>query len=266
MNACITTESIINAFLSFFSEVEAPHGLSVSSKTGNLTVCWSTPPDGLPDGYNVTSQPLIPSLLTSLSSLWVNRSSPAALWLNNSVCVTLGPVTPGQTNEVGVVSVMGKDRSQETSLIHTASKRNKNNTDLLPFKSRLQLSYLSLSSSFSLLIDPLPVQVAIPVSVGTDSAKLFIQHPQLGLTDGVKVCVCPGECDRACEGLCEHTCDWYPLPAGVHNSHIITLNNLSPGFEYQLRVYSTSKEQVGPPYYSQIIRTGKSYCYLTANL
>ncbi|XP_074533315.1 uncharacterized protein LOC141796228 [Halichoeres trimaculatus] len=113
-----------------------------------------------------------------------SKSSPAALWLNKSVCATLGPVTPGQTYEVGVVSVMGKDRSQKTSLIHTTN--------------------------------PLPVQAAIPLSVGTNSAQLFIQHPQLGLINGVKV----------------------------------------PGSEYQLQVHSTSKEQVGPPYYSRPIRTG----------
>ncbi|XP_034542203.1 phosphatidylinositol phosphatase PTPRQ [Notolabrus celidotus] len=206
------------------TEVEAPHGLVVSSRTGNLTVCWSTPPDDLPDGYNIKSQPLINPPLTFPSSLWINQSSPAALWVNKSVCVNLGLFTPGQTYEVAVVSMMEKDRSQKTSIFHTA--------------------------------DPLPVQVAIPLSVGTNSAQLFIQHPQLGLIDGVKVCACPGECDSACEGLCEHTCDWFSLPAGAHNSHIITLSNLSPGSEYRLKVHSTSAEQVGPPYYTRPIRTG----------
>ena len=100
----------------------------------------------------------------------------------------------------------------------------------------------------------MPVQVAVPLSVGTDSAQLYIQHPQLGLIDGVKVCVCPGVCDSVCAGSCRYTCDRYSLPAGVN---IITLSNLSPGSEYQLGVYSTSREQVGPPYYTRPIRTGE---------
>lgn len=100
----------------------------------------------------------------------------------------------------------------------------------------------------------MPVQVAIPLSVGTNSAQLYIQHPQLGLIDGVKVCVCPGVCDSVCEGPCGYTCDWYPLPAGVH---IVTLRNLSPGSEYQLRVYSTSRGQTGPPYHARPVRTSE---------
>lgn len=100
----------------------------------------------------------------------------------------------------------------------------------------------------------MPVQVAIPLSVGANSAQLYIQRPQLGLIDGVKVCVCPGVCASVCEGSCGSTCDWYPLPAGVH---VITLRNLSPGSEYQLRVYSTSREQMGPPYYTHPVRTGE---------
>ncbi|XP_076588486.1 phosphatidylinositol phosphatase PTPRQ [Chaetodon auriga] len=198
--------------------VRAPGGLVVLSMTGNLTICWTSPPDDPPDGYYITSHPLIHPTPTSL---WINQSSPGAHWVNESVCVDLGTITPGQTYEVGVVSQRGKDRSRRTSIIHTTG--------------------------------PLPVQVAVPFSVGTNSAQLYVQPPQLGLMDGVKVCVCPGECDRVCEGSCGYTCDWYSLPAGVH---IITLHNLNPGSEYQLRVYSTSREQIGPPYYTRHLRTG----------
>ncbi|XP_041652025.1 phosphatidylinositol phosphatase PTPRQ [Cheilinus undulatus] len=203
------------------TKVEAPVHLVVLSTTGNLTVCWSNTADALPDGYNVTSQPLDTSPPTSPSSLWINQSSPAALGEHKSVCVNLGSFIPGQTYEVGVVSLIGKDSSKRTSIIHTTN--------------------------------PLPLHVAVPVSVGTDSAQLFIQHPQQGLIDGVKVCVCPGVCDHECEGFCGYKCDWYSLHAG---GHIITLSNLSPGSEYQLEVYSTSKEQVGPPYYTHPFKTG----------
>ncbi|KAA8590153.1 hypothetical protein FQN60_014087 [Etheostoma spectabile] len=173
------------------SSVRAPHGLEVLSTTGNLTVCWTSSPDDLPDGYYITSHPLINSAQTSL---WINQSSSGAHWVNESVCVNLGTFTP----------------------------------------------------------DPMPVQVAVSLSVGTDSAELYIQHPPLGLIDGVKVCVCPGMCDSLCEGLCGDTCDWYSLPAGVH---IVTLSNLIPGSEHQLRVYSTSREKIGPPYYTRPVRT-----------
>lgn len=101
----------------------------------------------------------------------------------------------------------------------------------------------------------MPVQVAVPVSVGTHSAQLHILRPQLGVIDGVKVCMCPVVCTKGCEGPCGYTCDWYPLPAGVR---VLTLQTLSPGSEYQLAVYSTSRQQMGPPYYTQRIRTGYS--------
>ncbi|XP_078113021.1 phosphatidylinositol phosphatase PTPRQ [Sander vitreus] len=210
-------ESCGQAPVTVSTAVRAPRGLEVLSTTGNLTVCWTSSPDDPPDGYYITSHPLINPTPTSL---WINQSSPGAHWVNESVCVNLGTFTPGQTYEVGVVSLRGKDRSKMTSVIHTT--------------------------------DPMPVQVAVSLSVGMNSAQLYIQHPQLGLIDGVKVCVCPGMCDSLCEGLCGNTCDWYSLPAGVH---IITLSNLSPGSDHQLRVYSTSREKIGPPYYTRPIRT-----------
>lgn len=89
--------------------------------------------------------------------------------------------------------------------------------------------------------------------MGTNSAQLHVQRPQLSVIDGVKVCVCPVVCAKVCEGSCGYTCDWYPLPAGAH---VLTLPNLSPGSVYQLGVYSTSHQKTGPPYYTQHIKTG----------
>ncbi|XP_049430343.1 phosphatidylinositol phosphatase PTPRQ isoform X2 [Epinephelus fuscoguttatus] len=210
-------ESCGQALVTAQTAVRTPSGLEVFSTAGNLTVCWNHPPDDPPDGYYITSHPHI---YPAPISLWTNQSSPGVNWLNESVCVNMGTFTPGQTYEVGVVTLRGEDRSKKTSVTHTT--------------------------------DPMPVQVAVPLSVGTNSAQLYIQRPQLGLVDGVKVCVCPGVCDTVCEGFCGDTCDWYALPAGVH---IITVGNLSPGSEQQLRVYSTSREQMGPPYYTCPVRT-----------
>lgn len=96
----------------------------------------------------------------------------------------------------------------------------------------------------------MPVEVAIALSVGTNYAQMYIQHPKLGVIDGVKVCVC----DSVSNGSCGDTCDWHSLHADVH---IIMLTNLSPGSQYQLGVYSTSREQTGPPYYTRPIRTSQ---------
>lgn len=100
----------------------------------------------------------------------------------------------------------------------------------------------------------MPVQVAIPLSVGTNSTHLYFQRPQLGVIDGIKVCVCPGACSSMCQGSCEYTCNRYPLPDGVH---IITVDSLSPGSEYQLRVFSTSRERSGPPCNTNPFKTGE---------
>nr|XP_043892479.1 phosphatidylinositol phosphatase PTPRQ isoform X1 [Solea senegalensis] len=197
--------------------VRPPSAVMVMSMRGNLTICWTSPLDDPPDGYYITA----PSLIDPrVSSLWINQSSPSAVWMNQSMCVDLGTFTPGQTYEVGLVAVMGKDRSQRTSVSHTT--------------------------------DPSPVKVAVPLSVGPNSVKLYIQHPQLGLIDGVKVCVCPGVCDTECEGSCGYSCDWFSLPAGVHT---VTLQDLSPGSQYQLRIHSSSKNHTGPPQYTSPIRT-----------
>ncbi|KAM8891585.1 phosphatidylinositol phosphatase PTPRQ isoform 2-T2 [Spinachia spinachia] len=210
-------ESCGQAPVTVQTSVRAPTGLVASTTTGDLTVCWTSSPDDPPDGYYVASHPPI---YPTQTSLWVNQSSPDETWLHESVCVNLGTSTPGQTYEVSVVSLRGGDRSSSTTIIHTS--------------------------------DPMAVQAAVPLSVGTDSALLYIHRPLLGLIDGVNVCQCPGLCDRLCEGPCGLTCLWYSLPAAAH---YITLSNLSPGSEHQLKVHSTSREHVGPPYYTRLLRT-----------
>lgn len=103
--------------------LKPPSGLLVFSARGNLTVCWTHPTNDHPDGYYVTENPLGNP---SISSLWINQSSPGILWINESMCVDLGTFTPGQTYEVGVVALKGNDRSQRSSVIHTKGERNKN--------------------------------------------------------------------------------------------------------------------------------------------
>lgn len=111
-----------------------PSGLLVLSTKGNLTVCWTCPPDNPPD-YYITSHPVNNP---SASSLWINQSSPGAPCVNESVCVDLGTFTPGQTYDIGVVALRGNDRSQRTSLMHTTGKINKDTT----FNNVLKSNYL----------------------------------------------------------------------------------------------------------------------------
>lgn len=233
--------------------VKAPSGLVVlNAGNRNLTVCCDHPPSDPPDGYFITSHPLNNPTAPLLR---LNQSSSDAVWLNGSMCFNLGTFTPGETYEVGVVAVRGNHRSKKASIIHTTGERNNKSVqrDLLLFIIVIQT--IALSLSVFVYVAPMPVQIAVPVSVGTSYAQLYIQHPQLGLMDGVKVCACPGDWDTVCKGLCSYACDWYSLPAHVH---LVNLSNLTPGSQYQLSVHSTSRKQTGPPYYSRLFRTRES--------
>ena len=226
------------------SALRPPSHLTVSSRDGNLTVCWTPPPDEQPDGDEVTAHPgdgIDPS------PLWVNRSSPDALWVDESVCVVVvGPLTPGQTYEVGLVSVRERSRSLEISTRHTTGRRR--SLRVCVYCS----SWILVNRTFSplppcLCSEPCAVPLAVPLSVGSDSVVVFVRTPRLGLFDGVKVCACEGRCDGGCGGRgCEEVCEGSPFTPDTHN---ITLGNLSPGEEYQLSVYATSKGRPSPPYH-----------------
>ncbi|KAM6936927.1 phosphatidylinositol phosphatase PTPRQ [Xenentodon cancila] len=203
--------------LTLQTAVKAPTDLVVFSMGRNLSLCWTVTPDHPADGYYITSH-----LLSNLTifSLRLNQSSSGDFWGNESACVDLGTFTPGQTYELGVTALRGNDRSERSSIRHTTA--------------------------------PMPVQVAIPLSVGTNHSQLYIQPPTAGLLDGVKVCACPGVCDSLCKASCGYKCDWHSLSADVQT---LNISNLSPGSQYQLGVYSTSKQQMGPPYFTLPIKT-----------
>ncbi|XP_017261076.1 phosphatidylinositol phosphatase PTPRQ [Kryptolebias marmoratus] len=198
--------------------VKPPSDLVASSERGNLSVCWTSPPDGPPDGYYITSQSLNNP---TVFSLWMNASSSGELWTNTSICVNLGAFVPGCTYDIAVVALRGNDQSEGSSITYTTA--------------------------------PMPVQAAVPLSVGPNSTQLYVQPPRTGVIDGVQVCACPGVCSGMCTGSCGYMCDWHSLPAGVQ---IITIRRLSPGSQYQLGVYSTSGDRTGPLYYTHPIRTG----------
>ncbi|XP_055078550.1 phosphatidylinositol phosphatase PTPRQ [Periophthalmus magnuspinnatus] len=198
--------------------VRTPRGLVAETSADNLTVCWDTQHADPPDRYEVTSLSLHNARVTSTV---VHPGRPEGLWETQSLCVSMGPFIPGQTYNIGVVAFKGNDRSQETTMLHTAK--------------------------------PVSVQVAVPLSVSATNVQLYVQPPQVGLMDGVKVCVCPKLCDPTCEDfICGLTCDWSALHANVHT---VTINNLSPGSQVQFKVFSTSRNQTGPPYFTKQIRT-----------
>lgn len=99
--------------------LRAPDGLVVSGTAGNLTVCWKIPQDGSPDGYYITSSP---PFYSTPSSLWLNQSSREEHRVDQPVCIKLGRFIPGQTYEIGVASLKGKDRSKAASIQHTTGK------------------------------------------------------------------------------------------------------------------------------------------------
>ncbi|XP_036006075.1 phosphatidylinositol phosphatase PTPRQ [Fundulus heteroclitus] len=197
--------------------VEPPADLVMFSVNGSLSVCWTVPPSDPPDAYYVATQSFNSP---AASSLWINDSSSGGLGKDESICANLGAFTPGHTYEVAVVAVRGNDRSERSINIHTTA--------------------------------PMPVQVAVPLSVGTNYTQLYVHPPRVGLIDGVKVCACLGVCNRTCKGWCEYACEWHALPAGIY---IATISSLTPGSEYQLSVYSTMKGRVGPPFYTHPIKT-----------
>lgn len=94
--------------------MKPPADLVVFSKGEHLSACWTNPLEDPPDGYYITSHPVDNP---TASSLWVNLSYSGD---DKNMCVQLGTFKPGQTYEVGVTAVRGKDRSDKTSIKHTA--------------------------------------------------------------------------------------------------------------------------------------------------
>nr|XP_029524797.1 uncharacterized protein LOC115134739 [Oncorhynchus nerka] len=148
----------------------------------------------------------------------VSQARPMELWVNESRCVFLAIFSPGQNYEVGVASVRGENMSQEINTTYRT--------------------------------EPGPVQAAVPLSVGSSSVVLYVQRPVLGVCDGVRVCVCKGVCEGVC--VCKGVCDWWPFPPGKHT---VTVGSLTPGEEYHLSVYSTSRHRTGPAYQTHTLRT-----------
>ncbi|XP_052321812.1 phosphatidylinositol phosphatase PTPRQ isoform X2 [Oncorhynchus keta] len=148
----------------------------------------------------------------------VSQARPMELWVNESRCVFLAIFSPGQNYEVGVASVRGENMSEEINTTYRT--------------------------------EPGPLQAAVPLSVGSSSVVLYVQRPVLGVCDGVRVCVCKGVCEGVC--VCKGVCDWWPFPPGKHT---VTVGSLTPGEEYHLSVYSTSRHRTGPAYQTHTLRT-----------
>lgn len=228
--------------------VKPPADLVMLSKNDSLSVCWTVPPSDPPDAYYVTTQSFNSR---AASSLWINDSSSDGLRKDESICTYLGSFTPGHTYEVAVVALRGNERSERSIIIYTTGERNKNKAhDNTSHLGNMFLNYVFVI----VYAAPMPVHMAVPLSVGTNYTQMYVQPPRVGLIDGVKVCSCLGVCNRTCNGLCDYTCDWHSLPAGIY---IATIGSLTPGSQYQLSVYSTIKGRVGPPFYTHPIRTSK---------
>lgn len=93
------------------SGVNPPHSVSVSDiGTENVTVCWKHLRDEDVDAHHVQLWPHLPS-----------QERSRVFWVNNSDCITLMTLVPGETYDVGVAAERGGNRSLEKTIQLTLS-------------------------------------------------------------------------------------------------------------------------------------------------
>ncbi|KAK3549019.1 hypothetical protein QTP70_025091, partial [Hemibagrus guttatus] len=125
--------------------VNPPHSISVSATgTENVTVCWEQPHDDEAYVFHIQLQP---------HTLSHERSK--EFWVNNSDCITVTNLVPGETYDVGVAAERGGNRSLEKTLQQTQK--------------------------------PQMVRDAVPYAVDKDAVVLFVQMPTRGVYDGLAV-------------------------------------------------------------------------------
>ncbi|XP_058244423.1 phosphatidylinositol phosphatase PTPRQ isoform X1 [Hemibagrus wyckioides] len=144
----VTAEGVESAEatpLVVITEVNPPHSVSVSATgTENVTVCWGQPPDDEVDVFHIQLRPHAPS-----------QEHSREFWVNNSDCITVTNLVPGETYDVGVATERGRNRSVEKTLQHT--------------------------------LKPQMVRDAVPYAVDKDSVVLFVQMPTRGVYDGLAI-------------------------------------------------------------------------------
>ncbi|XP_047678606.1 phosphatidylinositol phosphatase PTPRQ isoform X2 [Tachysurus fulvidraco] len=144
----VTAEGVESAEttpLVVITEVNPPHSISVSALgTENVSVCWEQLRDDEVDAFHIQLRTHTPS-----------QESYREFWVNNSHCITLTNLIPGETYDVGVATERGGNRSLEKTL--------------------------------QLTLKPQKVLDAVPYAVDMDSVVLFVQMPRSGVYDGLAV-------------------------------------------------------------------------------
>lgn len=198
------------------SEVNPPHSVSVSATgTENVTMCWEQPPDDKVDVFHIQLRPHAPS-----------QEHSREFWVNNSDCITVTNLVPGETYDVGVAAERGGNRSVEKTLQHTLSTNQQ-----FFFYPQCFMYYfarwLNGCTSYFMLLEPQMVRDAVPYAVDKDSVDLFVQMPTRGVYDGLAVAY-------------SRVSTWIPMSSGIGTSKAV-VGNLSPGTVYEFQLFVTSR-------------------------
>ncbi len=190
------------------SEVSPPRRVSVDAVgLENVTVCWWPSLDEEVDEYYIQLHPQ------------TNQAQTREFWVNVSTCISLTQLKSGGTYEVGVAAVRGRNMSVVTTIQQTLSMFHFCFYLSFPPQGRLQNVFLILLS------EPDSIQIAVPYKVGTHSVELFVQMPRNSVYDGITITY-------------QNNRSWTPV--SKDNTKLL-VDNLSPGTQYDLNVFVTSR-------------------------
>lgn len=94
-------------------------------------------------------------------------------------------------------------------------------------------------SSFFLCLEPKPVQIVIPFVLYSNAVVLFVRMPDTGVFDGIYVTMNDG----------------HNRSFSLKSDGKITVENLTPGTEYDFRVFTKSREMLSSSYHVTGVKT-----------
>ncbi|XP_053319639.1 phosphatidylinositol phosphatase PTPRQ [Spea bombifrons] len=128
---------------------------------------------------------------------------------NNTKKMKIGSLEPGMTYEIGMSAVQNGNMSEMKTIQQT--------------------------------LRPRPVTLVIPFELNTHTVVLFVQMPDLGVYDGVKI-ICRSDVNRSMS---------FPLKADGK----YTIDKLIPGTDYEFSIHTQSKNMLSIPYELSAVKT-----------
>ncbi|TMS05999.1 Phosphatidylinositol phosphatase PTPRQ [Larimichthys crocea] len=218
------------------TEMRAPGGLVVMSTAGNLTVCWTSPHDDPPDGYHVTSQPLIYATPTSL---WINQTNPANVTVRMMIRV-FGHIIP--------VLQVQKVFSQSATFSSLAPGR------LYHFAVRTEKDSFTDSSPVTInitAVPEVPQEVALSEEVVT---SVFVNWRQpLGQVEGYKLVFGLQSMDRK---------SWIEV---LVQGTSYEIKDLIPGSDYGISIQSVLGSDTSQAFHREFSTRPAGVCALRLN-